>query len=103
MQDFEKQQGIAFFIIYYTNKDLIYYLTLRELMVYWERMEQGGRKSFRFDELSDEKISEAVSVFLPSSFLGVFFEEDCEPAFDVLPFAVTTLFEALLVSELITL
>ena len=41
-------------------------------------------------------------MFLPSSYLGVFFE-DCEFAPDALPSAVTTLFEALLVSELITL
>ena len=28
MQDFEKQGGIAFFLIYYTSKDLFYYLPL---------------------------------------------------------------------------
>ena len=68
-----------------------------------ESDELSGFDGSSSKEPSDEKISETVSVFLPSSFLGVFFEEDCEPAFDVLPFAVTTLFEALLVSELITL
>lgn len=52
MQDFEKQDGIAFFLIYYTHRDIMYYLSLRELMIYWNRMEQGGRKSFRIDELS---------------------------------------------------
>ena len=41
-------------------------------------------------------------MFLPSSFLGVF-SEGREFAADVSPSAVTTLFEALLVSELITL
>jgi len=54
MQDFEKQQGVAFFLIYYTGRDVMYYLTLRELMIYWNRMEQGGRKSFRFEELSQD-------------------------------------------------
>lgn len=52
MQDFEKQDGIAFFLIFYTHRDIMYYLSLRELMNYWNRMEQGGRKSFRIDELS---------------------------------------------------
>ena len=54
MRDFEKQQGIAFFLIYYTSRDLMYYMSIRDLDVFWERMEQGGRKSFRFDELNKE-------------------------------------------------
>lgn len=54
MQDFEKQEGIAFFLIYYTHRDVMYYLSIRELMIYWIRMEQGGRKSFRFEELSQK-------------------------------------------------
>ena len=57
MQDFEKQDGIAFFLIYYTHRDIMYYLSLRELMIYWNRMEQGGRKSFRIDELSQNYFS----------------------------------------------
>ena len=51
MKNFEKQKGIAFFLIYYTDKELFYYLRLRELLVFWERAQNGGRKSFRFDEL----------------------------------------------------
>ena len=31
----------------------MYYLRLCELNVFWNRMEQGGRKSFRFEELND--------------------------------------------------
>ncbi len=54
MRDFEKQDGIAFFLIYYTSKNIMYYMRLSELNIYWERMLNGGRKSFRFDEL-DEK------------------------------------------------
>lgn len=52
MKDFEGQDGVAFFLLYYTGRDLMYYLSLRELLIYWERMQQGGRKSFRFDELN---------------------------------------------------
>ena len=51
MNEFERQGGIAFFIIYYSAKDLFYYLSLAQLMVFWERAKAGGRKSFRFDEL----------------------------------------------------
>ena len=53
MRDFDKQEGIAFFLIYYTARDKMYYMGIRELNTFWDRMEQGGRKSFRFDELKD--------------------------------------------------
>lgn len=64
MQDFEKQDGIAFFLIYYTHRDIMYYLSLRELMIYWNRMEQGGRKSFRIDELSQNYFFPKKSGFI---------------------------------------
>ena len=51
MRRFEKQSGIAFFLIYYTGMDVYYYLPFRHFLPFWERMEAGGRKSFRFDEL----------------------------------------------------
>ncbi len=54
MQSFERQQGVAFFLIYYTGRDLFSYLPLRRLLVFWQRMERGGRKSFRFDELDED-------------------------------------------------
>lgn len=56
MLDFEKQQGISFFLIYYTHKDIFYYLTFKDFLVFWERAKSGGRKSFRFEELSEEFI-----------------------------------------------
>ncbi len=51
MQNFEKQQGIAFLVIYYSHKNLYYYLTFEKVYEFWKRMEEGGRKSFRFEEL----------------------------------------------------
>lgn len=56
MDKFEKQGGIAFFLIYYTHKDLLYYLPLEMLLFFWNRSKEGGRKSFRFDELNPEYI-----------------------------------------------
>ena len=53
MQDFEKQGGIAFFIIYFTHLDQYYYLPFRVLFSCWKRMEAGGRKSFRREELDE--------------------------------------------------
>ena len=54
MRRFEAQQGVAFFLIHYTKRDVFYYLPFRDLLVFWERMEQGGRKSFRFEELKEQ-------------------------------------------------
>ena len=53
MQKFEEQGGIAFFLLFFSSEDLFYYLPLRRLLDFWERMESGGRKSFRRDELDE--------------------------------------------------
>ena len=42
MEKFEQQGGIAFLLIYYTA---------RQIRRFWDRAEDGGRKSFRLDEL----------------------------------------------------
>lgn len=51
MEEFEKQQGIAFLIIFFSSRNLFYYLPLRALLEFWERGKHGGRKSFRYEEL----------------------------------------------------
>jgi len=51
MKEFEEQCGISFLIIYFKKRDCYYYLTFDRLLEFWERAENGGRKSFRFDEL----------------------------------------------------
>ncbi len=53
MRDFEEQEGIAFFLIYFTEADVYYYLSFQEALYFWNRMEKGGRKSFRMDELKE--------------------------------------------------
>jgi recombination protein U len=67
MQQFEGQGGMAFFLIHYTKRDLFYYMTLRQLLVFWERMESGGRKSFRFEELEESYFFEfgKGGIFVP--------------------------------------
>ncbi len=54
MERFEGQGGIAFFLIFYTKREEFYYLQLSLLKKFWERMLEGGRKSFRYEELSPE-------------------------------------------------
>lgn len=56
MGDFEKQGGVAFFLIYYTHKDVFYYLPYEMLLYFWNRAEEGGRKSFRYEELNPEYV-----------------------------------------------
>ena len=54
MEDFEKQGGVAFFLIYYTGRNLMYYLPFAHLKFFWDRAQEGGRKSFRYEELNPE-------------------------------------------------
>ena len=56
MVNFEKQGGIAFLILYYSHKDMFYYLNLKQLLAFWNRSKEGGRKSFRFDELDTKYV-----------------------------------------------
>lgn len=51
MKDFEAQDGIAFFLISFTKRNEFFYLRFSELMQFWNRAQEGGRKSFRYDEL----------------------------------------------------
>lgn len=51
MGDFEKQQGIAFILISFTSRNEFYYMRFEELQKFWNRMLEGGRKSFKYEEL----------------------------------------------------
>lgn len=51
MREFEKQDGVAFLIIHFKDIDTYYYMRQAELEKFWKRCEEGGRKSFRRDEL----------------------------------------------------
>ena len=66
MEQFEKQGGVAFFLIYYTHKDLFYYLPYEMLRFFWDRAKEGGRKSFRLEELNPEYfLPKKSGVFVP--------------------------------------
>ena len=59
MRDMEKQKGIAFFLLYFSHRKEYYFLSFDEAEAFWNRMLNGGRKSFRYDELkSNHFISE---------------------------------------------
>ena len=66
MRQFEKQGGIAFFLIHFTHRDVLYYLPFRHLQKFWQRAQDGGRKSFRFDELDlSYTISSRAGLLVP--------------------------------------
>ena len=52
MGEFEKQDGIAFLIIYYSARNTLYYMKYNELHKFWNRAKDGGRKSIRYEELN---------------------------------------------------
>lgn len=54
MRRFEKQDGIAFLVIYYSGRNELYYMTFRELIIFWERAQNSGRKSIRIEELNPD-------------------------------------------------
>ncbi len=52
MEQFEKQDGVAFLIIYYSARNELYYMQFKELRKFWNRAKEGGRKSIRYEELN---------------------------------------------------
>lgn len=66
MGKFERQGGVSFFLIYYSKKNIVYYLRYEEMLKFWTRAKEGGRKSFRMDELSEEFFFElSQGVYVP--------------------------------------
>lgn len=66
MQRFEKQGGISFLIIMYTHKNEIYYVPFDHVLSFWNRAKEGGRKSFRFEEIDQSfKIRQNHGVLVP--------------------------------------
>ena len=52
MREFEKQDGISFIIIYFSSRDEFYYVPFSDIINFWNRSENGGRKSFTYKEIN---------------------------------------------------
>ncbi|MDE6185259.1 MAG: Holliday junction resolvase RecU [Lachnospiraceae bacterium] len=66
MAQFEKQGGVAFFLIYFSHRDAFYYLPFEIFKFFWERAKDGGRKSFLYEELNPEYVlPKKHGVFVP--------------------------------------
>ncbi len=63
MEQFEKQDGISFIIINYSARHEIYYVPFKKVKEFYDRSINGGRKSFRFEEIDKSyKIGKAPGV-----------------------------------------
>ena len=65
MKDFEKQQGIAFLLLFYSSRDIYYYLRLEELLRFCRRAEEGGIRRIHFDELDPEFFLKGHGITVP--------------------------------------
>lgn len=54
MEAFEKQDRIAFLVLYFSMRNELYYMRFSEMKQFWDRKESGGRKSIRYEELRPE-------------------------------------------------
>ncbi len=54
MKDFEKQGGISFLVIYFSNRNAYYYMRLEEMEIFFQRAEAGGIKRFSCEELDPD-------------------------------------------------
>ena len=51
MENFEKQDGIAFILLYFTHRDEKYYIPYRDIKKFMERANENGRKHIKYDEI----------------------------------------------------
>ena len=51
MKRFEKQDGIAFIILLFSELNEFYYIPFSDVLKFWNRGVNGGRKSFTYDEI----------------------------------------------------
>ncbi len=54
MSHFEKQKGISFIILYFSSRDEFYYIPFCDIINFWDRGQNGGRKSFTYKEIKKE-------------------------------------------------
>ena len=65
MRDFESQQGIAFVLLSFTNRDEMYYVPFQDIRRFYERAQSGGVKHIKYEEIdSSLRISRKGSVLV---------------------------------------
>mgnify|MGYP002572263874 CR=1 FL=1 len=56
MEDFEKQGGISFILLFFSSLNETYYIPFKDIKFFYERSLNGGRKSFKYNELNQDYI-----------------------------------------------
>lgn len=51
MEDFEKQGGISFILLFFSSLNETYYIPFKDIKFFYERSLNGDRKSFTYDEI----------------------------------------------------
>jgi recombination protein U len=63
MKQVDEQDGIAFILIRFASTEEIFFMKFKELFTYWERMEQGGRKSIKKDEIERDGVKIPLGLY----------------------------------------
>jgi len=63
MRDFEKQGGIAFLLVHFTQVSEYYFLPLVNLLPFYIELEKGGRKSIPYDAFNKDYLIQSKSGF----------------------------------------
>ena len=78
MRDFERQQGIAFLILYFSHRDEIYYMPFAQVLKFWERGRNGGLKHFKYTVVFKKNGKYSGAFFRRSAKrFGTKIESDC--------------------------
>lgn len=56
MKQVDEQDGIAFILIRFSTTEEIFFMKFIELYKYWQRMNQGGRKSIKKEEIEADGV-----------------------------------------------
>ena len=51
MEEYEKQNAISFILLFFTERNEMYYVPFRDIKIFYERGLNGGRKSIRYEEI----------------------------------------------------
>ncbi len=63
MEDFEKQEGIAFMLVYFKMYDEYYYLPFKDILKYWQDAKNGGRKSIPYTAFCKKYLIKSTGKF----------------------------------------
>ncbi len=64
MNDFVKQSGIAFLLVYFSLYNEYYYLSFRHLYIYWKNSIEGGRKSIPYADFDKEYLISCKGLYI---------------------------------------